>query len=193
MHFLDPEIAEKVGANAAIIYQNILYWSEHNMMNGKNGHGGMWWTYNSRKAFAAQFTYLTEKQVRLSLEKLVKAGLIVKGEFNKAGYDKTSWYSPACSKGWVSPLAQKGQGLDQKGQRKAQKGQPIPDSKPDNKPDIPPYPPNGGRADGSFEEGFQGRMTNSKPRRRRRQTEDDKLRERITKAAQMRRKPDIGF
>ena len=143
LHQFDPEIAKKVGVNAAILYQNIVFWTKHNMANGKHFHDGMWWTYNSRRAFASQFEYLSEKQIRLCLEKLVDAGLVARGNFNKEGYDNTSWWSPTCSSDWKTTLAQKGQGLAQKGQGLAQKGQPIPDSKPDTKPDDSPKPPEG--------------------------------------------------
>ena len=35
MHSFDPEIAKKVGVNAAVIYQNIIFWTEKNAANKK--------------------------------------------------------------------------------------------------------------------------------------------------------------
>jgi len=163
MHYFEPSIAKRVGVNAAVLYQNIVFWAEHNMRNGKSFRDGLWWTYNSRKAFSHQFDYLTEKQIRLCLDKLVKAGLIVKGEYNKANYDKTSWYSPACSVDWVPPTGPKGpMERPEKANGTARKGQPIPDSKPDHKPDDP-YGCDQGQAD--FLEGFEVEAVKPKPKR----------------------------
>jgi hypothetical protein len=33
MHSFDPEIAKKVGVNAAVIYQNIVWWTQKNAAN----------------------------------------------------------------------------------------------------------------------------------------------------------------
>lgn len=99
---------------------------------------GYWWTYNSRRAFSEMFPYLTDSQVKTALEKLTDCGLIVKGDYNKANYDRTNWYAPAESAGWggfaigeKSPMdwSEITNGL-------VKNRQPIPDSKPDIKPVI---------------------------------------------------------
>lgn len=183
IHSFDTEIAKRVGLNAAVLYQNIVFWAEHNMRNGRHFHDGLWWTYNSRKAFAHQFDYLTEKQIRLCLEKLVKAGLIVKGEYNKANYDKTSWYSPACSAEWVSPtLGPKGpMDRTERANGLGEKGQPIPDSKPDHKPDSPYR--SADALGGGFAEGFAGKMPPSKQRGRKADAYSEALERSIRSAA----------
>lgn len=175
IHSFDTEIAARVGLNAAVLYQNIVFWAEHNMRNNRNYHEGRWWTFNSRRAFSEQFDYLTEKQIRVALDKLVKAGLIVKGEFNSKAYDRTNWYSPDVSVEWREPLDQKGQRLDQKGQGRAQKGQPIPDSKPDNKPDSPYR-----SADALDFPDFSGTLTSKQSRGQR---DYDEARQRALRAA----------
>ncbi len=124
MHSFDPKIAEKVGLNAAVIYQNIVWWCEKNAANDRHFHDGAHWTYNSIKAFDALFPYLTSKQIRTALDKLEADGLILSGVFNKAGYDRTKWYCPARQ----SQLPKKANGS-------APEGEPIPDSKPVIKPD----------------------------------------------------------
>lgn len=126
-HSFEPEIARQVGVNAAVIYQNIIWWAEKNAANDKHQHDGLWWTYNSIAAFAELFPYLTGKQIRVALEKLEEAGLIVSGNFNKSPYDRTKWYAPTCLNGLSD--------LPEKANETAQKGKPIPDSKPVNKPD----------------------------------------------------------
>lgn len=126
-HSFDPSIAQQVGVNAAVIYQNIVWWAEKNAANDKHGHDGLWWTYNSIAAFAELFPYLTGKQIRVALDKLEAAYLIVSGNFNKSPYDRTKWYAPTCLICHSH--------LPKKANQSAEKGEPIPDSKPDIKPD----------------------------------------------------------
>ena len=92
-HYFDVEVAKEVGVNAAIIYENISYWVNHNAKNGKNLKDGLFWTYATQKDIAAQFDYLSVKQVRTALEKLEESGYIKTGSFNKHGYDRTTWYT----------------------------------------------------------------------------------------------------
>ena len=68
-HSFDIDIAVKVGVNAAVIYNNILHWVKKNAANRENFHDGYYWTYNSKKAFAELFPYMTDRQVRTALEK----------------------------------------------------------------------------------------------------------------------------
>jgi hypothetical protein len=84
MHSFDPKIAERVGVNAAVLYQNIVWWCAKNAANRHNEHGGRFWTYNSVKAWAELFPYLSAKQIRSALDKLESEGLIVSGSFNKS-------------------------------------------------------------------------------------------------------------
>lgn len=124
MHSFDPKIAQQVGLNAAVLYQNILWWTQKNAANGRHFHDGRHWTYNSIKAFDALFPYLTQKQIRTALDRLEAEGLIMSGTFNRAGYDRTKWYCPT---GQVD--------LPHRANGSAPEGGAIPDSKPDIKPD----------------------------------------------------------
>ena len=77
----------------AIFLQHIHFWYLHNKSNNKNFYDNRYWTYNSVSAFSEQFIYLSEKQIRNILTKLEAKGLIVTGNYNKIGYDRTKWYS----------------------------------------------------------------------------------------------------
>ncbi|EBA14641.1 bacteriophage-related protein [Roseobacter sp. SK209-2-6] len=92
-HSFDPEIAGRMSLNAAVIFQNITFWIEKNQANRRNLRDGRYWTYNSISAFGELFPYLSEKQIRTALEKLVSAGLIIKGNFSDDRYDRTCWYA----------------------------------------------------------------------------------------------------
>ena len=124
MHSFDPHIAARVGVNAAVLYQNIVWWCAKNSANRRNEHDGKFWTYNSVKAWAELFPYLSASQIRLALEKLESNGLILSGTFNDAGYDRTKWYCPSSQ----IHLSKNSNGI-------ARNLEPIPDSKPVNKPD----------------------------------------------------------
>jgi len=127
-HNFEPDIAKRVGVNAAVIYQNIVWWAEKNAANEKHGHDGLWWTYNSISAFEELFPYLTGKQIRTALAKLVDDGLLVVGCYNKSSYDRTKWYAP------IFPLGNSH--LPKKANQSDQKGNTIPDINTDNKPYV---------------------------------------------------------
>lgn len=138
LHMFDPQIAQEYGVNAAIIFQNLAYWIEHNRANETNFHDGRYWTYNSVRAFTELFPYLTDKQIRGALKKLEEGGMILVGNYNKSAYDRTRWYA----------LAEKGLSIYTKGQmnfadrenENAPEGEPIPDINANvttsGKPDI---------------------------------------------------------
>ncbi|AVX04315.1 hypothetical protein MXMO3_01790 [Maritalea myrionectae] len=133
LHSFDPEVAKIVGVNAATIYQNIAFWIEKNQANEKHLYDGQYWTYNSVKAFGEQFPYLSADQIRNALKKLVEQGFIVKGDYNKANFDKTRWYglgkkaNSICEKSQME-MVKKANGV-------GKNPEPIPDSKPNIKPD----------------------------------------------------------
>ena len=92
-HSFETHIANKVGINAAVIYQNIQFWCRKNQANKKNFHDGNWWTFNSVDAMLHLFPYLSKDQIRNALKKLEDAELIQSGNYNKSAYDRTKWYA----------------------------------------------------------------------------------------------------
>ena len=92
-HSFDINIAAKYGIHTAILLKNLHFWIVKNRANEKHYHEGKYWTYNSQKAFAELFPYLTERQVKYTIEKMKKDELIIVGNFNENPYDKTSWYA----------------------------------------------------------------------------------------------------
>lgn len=93
IYTFDSEVAKVAGERGAVLFQNIVWWCAKNAANGKNIHNGKAWTYNSVKAFAALFDWLTERQVQATLAKLESLELIESGNFNKVSYDRTKWYT----------------------------------------------------------------------------------------------------
>lgn len=133
------DVAMAVGVNAAILFENISWWVEKNEKNGTNCHEGRFWTYNSVKAFAELFPFLTQSAIRAALRKLIDDGFLVEGVFNKTPYDRTKWYSIG-EKGLefcnVSNLQDENFDLSKNENRNFEDEKPIPVSKPDVKPFI---------------------------------------------------------
>jgi hypothetical protein len=92
-HSFNIEIAKKYGIECAIILENMSFWIAKNKANKKHFYEGRYWTYNSIKAFSELFPYWSVHQIGRFLRELEVQGLVISGNFNKAGYDKTKWYS----------------------------------------------------------------------------------------------------
>ena len=137
-HKFDPDVAEEVGIIPAILYKNINYWCEHNRVNGTHFYDGLYWTYNSIKAFKELFPYMSEKQIRGALKTLEDKGYIKTGNYNKASFDHTIWYADLMAE----RFSQKGKSncptgqieLTQGANRIAPEGNAIPNINTDNKP-----------------------------------------------------------
>lgn len=93
IHCFDTEVAMEYGLYPAIILQNIAHWVTHNEANETNYHDGEYWTYNSVRAFADLFPYMSPKQIRAALDVLKDQGLIKTANFNEVAYDRTLWYT----------------------------------------------------------------------------------------------------
>ena len=94
-HYFDVDVASDVGVHAAVVFENIAYWIEHNRKAGKNEKEGTFWMYSTQTDLAGQFQYLSVKQTRTAIEKLIGAGYLKPGCFNRHGYDRTRWYALA--------------------------------------------------------------------------------------------------
>ena len=92
-HTFNIYIAKRYGVNEAIMISNFQYWIAKNKANEKHQYDGRTWTYNSVKAFEELFPYLTSSQIRRCLESLVEQGVLLKGDYNKNRYIRTSWFA----------------------------------------------------------------------------------------------------
>ena len=92
-HHFGVDMAAQYGIPCAILAQEIFYWVSRNAAEGRNIHDGRAWMYQTLSALEKLHPYLTRKQIRVALDKLVDAGLVVKGQYNKNPYDRTVWYS----------------------------------------------------------------------------------------------------
>lgn len=85
-----PKLAEEIGLNEAIILQQIHYW-----LNGKNAHvrDGKRWVYNTYEGWREQFPFWSVATIRRVIGSLERKKLLLISNYNKAGFDKTKWYS----------------------------------------------------------------------------------------------------
>lgn len=134
IHSFDVNIAKKYGIEEAILLNHLYFWIEKNRANNKHYYDGYYWTYSSKKAFTDLFPYLTERQVDYALKKLLDDGMIMKGNYNKSGYDRTLWY--AITKNGYSILQNCQMEETNLSNRNDENAEPIPDIIPDNNTDI---------------------------------------------------------
>lgn len=91
-HFKVDDAIE-FGVNEAILIYNFRFWIMKNKANGRHFYEGRTWTYNNHKSLRELFPFWSEPQIKRLLESLVKKIVIIKGNFNKNPYDKTTWYA----------------------------------------------------------------------------------------------------
>ena len=92
-HSFDIEHARLYGIPEAILIGNFQFWIAQNRANGKHLIEGRTWTYNSVKAFAIQFPYMTGDKIRRALESLEKQGVVVTGFHAQEKGDRKKWYA----------------------------------------------------------------------------------------------------
>lgn len=134
VHSFDVALAKEYGINAAVLFRYFSFWIEKNAANGTNEFNGETWTYNSIQALTILFPYMSAKTIRATIQKMLDADLLVKGNHNARAFDRTAWYA----------LGEKGKSICRKGQFHLPKranafaleGKPIPYSYTDSNTDI---------------------------------------------------------
>ena len=132
----DSDVAKIVGVNGAVLFWNITFWVMKNKANDKHFYDGNYWTYNSTQAFTELFPFLSRQQVRTALDKLIEEELILTGDYNEKGFDRTKWYT-LTRKGWEI-VSKQPLDLPKSTNALAESNQPIPDINTDiEKKEIP--------------------------------------------------------
>lgn len=92
-HTFNPFVAKKFGINIAVLVNSFVFWTRTNAAKGHNFHEDRFWCYGTPEYFAKYFPYFTDRQIKYTLQKCLKLGVLIKGNFNDKAYDKTSWYA----------------------------------------------------------------------------------------------------
>lgn len=150
LHCYDPEMACRYGLTEAIFIRYFKTWIERNRTRKQHQYEEHTWTYNSVQKLKESFPYFSIKQIRYAIDSLVRQKVLLKGRYNRVGYDRTTWYAFAdepqflyeeqqpsdcevCESGQLSS-ASSGKSICQKGQielsesadRVSTEGEPIP-------------------------------------------------------------------
>lgn len=125
-HSFSIELAERYGILEAVLLNHFQFWITHNAANDVHYHDGRYWTFNTVKAFADLFPYASAKQIRTALNRLIDAGVLMTGNYNKTTYDRTLWYAFTDEGLTICPIRQ--MDVTRKKNADAQKGKPIPNT-----------------------------------------------------------------
>ncbi|CCI81582.1 hypothetical protein [Lactobacillus hominis] len=88
---VDTKIATALGLNEAIVLQQLNYWLHSKSAKEINGK---YWVYNTYDNWKKDnFPFWSINTIRRAISKLKKSGIVLTGNFNKAGFDNTRWYS----------------------------------------------------------------------------------------------------
>lgn len=133
-HSFKVALAKEFGIEEAILIHNFYYWIKENKANDRNYFDGRFWTFNSQKAYAEWFSYLSEGKIKRIINNLVEKGILMKGNYNLNQYDRTNWYAftdiglAIVQKCYLDELKMTN--------GRVESSQPIPDNKTNNKPYI---------------------------------------------------------
>lgn len=84
-----PSLAVKIGLNEALFIQQLHYWVDRS----KNIIDGRQWVYNTMADWSKQFPFWSQKTLSRTISNLEKQGLVLSGNYNQKGYDRTKWYT----------------------------------------------------------------------------------------------------
>lgn len=88
---VDQELATVIGLNEAIVLQQLNYWLHSKSAKKINDK---WWVYNTYENWKKQnFPFWSVATIRRTFSSLEKKEVVVSANFNRAGFDKTKWYS----------------------------------------------------------------------------------------------------
>lgn len=131
-HSFDIILAEKYSMAIAILIHHFQHWIRINIKLNRNFHEGKYWTYQTIEEIAAHFPYLSKKQIERLLNKMFELGILQRGNFNKAKFDRTVWYAFK-DDSLISKFLESSQHIPKSGNGYSEIGTPIPDTKPDTK------------------------------------------------------------
>ncbi len=84
-----PSLAVKIGLNEALFIQQLHYWVDRS----KNIIEGRQWVYNTMADWSKQFPFWSQKTLSRTISNLEKQKLVISGNYNQKGYDRTKWYT----------------------------------------------------------------------------------------------------
>lgn len=92
--YVSVEDTKRYGLISASIIGRVRHWCDYNENNKVKDrhHQDYWWSgFISARELAEQ-TGINQRTIETNLTKLLKTGVLIKGIFNKKGFDRTGWY-----------------------------------------------------------------------------------------------------
>lgn len=89
----DSGLATGYGFNCAFVIHHLQFWIRYNKERGINLINGRTWTYQTYDLIAAHIKFLTARQVRTAIDKLVEKGVLIKENYNKKIRENTLWFA----------------------------------------------------------------------------------------------------
>ena len=145
-HSFDVNHAAIYGVHEAILIHHFQHWISVNKRLKRNLHDGRTWSYQTLDEIAAHFPYLSKSTIFEILERLCLGKgrrskkteldfepVLIKGNYNKTPFDRTTWYAFANEEMFIVLAQAK---LDESPSQipNEQEPTPIPDTIPDDKP-----------------------------------------------------------
>lgn len=90
---INPDLAVLIGLNESIVLQQIHYWLEKKKEVRTDYYDGHYWIYNTYEQWHEQFPFWSIMTIRRTITKLESSQLLLSAKYNKAGFDKTKWYT----------------------------------------------------------------------------------------------------
>jgi len=91
--YFNEKLSKEYGLVQSILLQHFAFWINVNKKKGVNFYDDKTWTYQTLQTLLEKFSFLTIDKIRYAIKKLVNDGVIIKGNYNKNKYDKTTWYA----------------------------------------------------------------------------------------------------
>ena len=88
---INPQLAERIGLNEAIVLQQLKYWL--NETESGVDYEGRRWVYNTIDQWQKQFPFWSPETVKRALTSLQKQGLVSAEKLAKAKHDHTNHYA----------------------------------------------------------------------------------------------------
>lgn len=92
-HSFNVSLASAIGLTEAILIQNFYYWHQCNRENKSMCKDGKIWFFRSVSAICGMYPYLSSDKVRYAIERLVKSGFLIKGNYSEDKLNRSNWYA----------------------------------------------------------------------------------------------------
>jgi hypothetical protein len=151
-HSFDIDMAAIYGVNPSIIIHHFQHWIRINKKLKRNFHEGRTWSYQTLDEIAAHFPYFSKDEIyeiinllcsgkgRRSKQEKGFDPVLIKGNFNKSKFDRTTWYAFKNEEMFTVMAEAKIKDGSSQNPNGFEPG-PIPDTKPDSKTNPPPLTP----------------------------------------------------